>query len=194
MSEQRTTPEDVTDINPPSPLTDIPTPPAIDAIKKQIIKTRLASGGLVEPEENADSVPLSPDQKKQDSIIQAALINGRMLGSWLDTRGLREYSEGPYQLSKDLGSDMPGTLKKIQDSRYIDFKVTAANLTLRFVLFRNNELELDIDFPDLASAGTSSNSSGRKPIDKLTLQEAEVIAFYALDFLDTAGAVQKPAA
>ena len=194
MSEQT-----VADLNQPHegstpPAQDLPTPPALDAIKKQIIRNKLEQHGLVEPDENPRSVSLSPDQKKQDAIIDAAVINSHQLGAWLDARGLLTYSDGIYTLAKDPSANIPGHLRETADSRVIDLTVTTPEFNLSYQLFRNNEFGLSIDFPALTARGAKPYTVERKSVGDLTLQEAEIIGFYALNFLDTAVVAQKPAA
>ena len=104
-----------------------------------------------------------------------------------------DYNDETYSLTKDPSNNVPGKLQDRSGQRAIELGVTTPNLRLKYTLYRDNEFELSLDFPDLES-GKGTYTVQKKPIEHLTSQEAEIIGYYTLSFMDTAGRAKKQAA
>ncbi|MBI4097905.1 MAG: hypothetical protein HY426_02590 [Candidatus Levybacteria bacterium] len=189
--------------NPTLGLVDYPTPPAMDQIRDRLVSAIELidrEGKIVEipdryiAERRAlskavrdDSQVLIPKEPGQGHIIDMTIANSNMLTAWLQTRGSKHFVDGLFQLHADPSPR--SAAYDIRELKIVDLRVTDPKFQLRYTLFRNDEFEIDIDYKEEFLGHPLRYNPGRRNIRKdLTTEEAEIIGFFALGFLDA----QKP--
>ncbi|MBI2621053.1 MAG: hypothetical protein HYW63_00210 [Candidatus Levybacteria bacterium] len=207
MSEQRT---GSTQEGPTQRPKDLPIPPAIDAIKQRLtgeIQMRKLHGTALTEEDrilrDAEESPtwtgrseeiLSEDIPGQRTIINSTIINLGTLKSWMDTTGLKEFDDGTYYLETDQVQIRP-IGKTSSDLRTIELTLSLPEFDINYVYYQDGTFDLHIDFTEYVEGIRPAYRSGRNPIrTDMTLEEAEIMGAYALDFIDRTRTIQRPAA
>ena len=189
----------------PDRLNQVPAPLAIDAIRQRLLSVAsIGEKGLAA--ERADNDPgsaatkatrprdrLSPQDRSQSYIIDSTVINLHQLATWLKMRNLKTFESGPYRLERDI-TPIPELAPPSPEARIVQLSAEDPRFNLSYALYGNDEFDLHIDFKE-AGLRRLPYKVNRKPIrGDMTAEEAEIIGFYALNFLDTAKAPQKSAA
>ena len=203
MSEQRQGPTPVEPIS--------PNPPAINAIHDRlirIIEIRDRPGMMTtkSPDEriNTDrafsqairdeSLVLDPTDPDQGFIIDSTIINSHQLGAWLKTRGTSFFTDEKFQLESDPPAHPLSNDRDPSVLRFADLRANTKDFSLRYRLYRNDDFELEISYNDEYQGIRPAYKRGRRNIKTdLTIEEAEIIGTFALEFLDNATELKKAA-
>ena len=137
---------------------------------------------------------LSMENDKEKERIQATIANTHKLKGWLTSRGLKSFDNGAYHLETDPIQNGQSE-RPIDDLRTIDLTVTTPEFDLVYKLYHDRTFEVQIDYTQwLANQRPQYRSGKRSIFENLTSEEAEIIGFYAHDFLNTASEINRSAA
>lgn len=171
----------------------LPIPPALDQIRYRMLRTvdfqdEIAKT-ISDPREQITNYHpvisrseeiLSLTDKREREIINSTIGNSYSLEKWMVDEDLATFDNGMYRLERDEDPTIPS-----DERRVIDFSVSDPSFTLNYVLYGNDRFKLRIDFGNNGKREIAYETEKKRILDNLTPEEAEIIGYYSLNFLDS---------